>query len=113
MQQVVLVEPGRFVLRDVAPPRPGDSEALVRPRVEKPRSDDAPPARLTARQQQVLTLIAEGKSMKHIAATLNISRRTVEAHKYKLMRELGVHNVAQLIQRAMTLRLISVPPRRP
>ena len=80
---------------------------------DKPTSEALPPTRLTKRQQQVLTLIAEGKSMKHIAAALDISRRTVEAHKYKLMRELEVHTVAQLFQRAMMLRLISIPPRTP
>jgi DNA-binding NarL/FixJ family response regulator len=67
--------------------------------------------RLTARQLQVLKLIAEGKSMKQIANELKISRRTVEAHKYQLMRTLDVHNVAQLVQHAISLRLISMPPR--
>jgi two-component system, NarL family, response regulator NreC len=56
----------------------------------------------------VLKLIAEGKSMKQIAMTLDISRRTVEAHKYQLMRSLEVHNVAQLIRRAIALRLITM-----
>jgi DNA-binding NarL/FixJ family response regulator len=65
--------------------------------------------KITPRQRQVLKLIAEGKSMKHIAMALDISRRTVEAHKYQLMRSLEVHNVAQLIQRAISLRLISMP----
>jgi DNA-binding NarL/FixJ family response regulator len=64
--------------------------------------------KITPRQRQVLTLIAEGKSMKQIAMTLDISRRTVEAHKYQLMRSLEVHNVAQLIQRAIALRLITM-----
>jgi DNA-binding NarL/FixJ family response regulator len=64
--------------------------------------------KITPRQRQVLKLIAEGKSMKQIAMTLDISRRTVEAHKYQLMRSLEVHNVAQLIQRAIALRLITM-----
>lgn len=77
-------------------------------------SPDAPVRpKLTARQDQVLKRIAEGKSMKQIAAELKISRRTVEAHKYQLMRALEVHNVAQLVQHALRLRLITLPPRKP
>lgn len=87
--------------------------------VPLPHHADVPSAgspaqhKLTTRQEQVLKLIAEGKSMKQIAATLNISRRTVEAHKYQLMRSLEVHNVAQLVQHALRLRLITLPPRKP
>jgi DNA-binding NarL/FixJ family response regulator len=66
---------------------------------------------LTPRQLQVLRLIAEGRSMKQIATTLKISRRTVEAHKYHLMRSLAVRNVAQLIQHAVRLKLVSWPQR--
>ena len=88
-----------------------DSEVPVRRHIDSPTPGDVVRNKLTARQLQVLTLIAEGKSMKQIAATLKISRRTVEAHKYQLMRTLEVHNVAQLIQNALRLRLISVPPR--
>jgi DNA-binding NarL/FixJ family response regulator len=95
----------KFLTREV------DRSFLIERRADQPALERLSGTRLTGRQQQVLTMIAEGKTMKHIASTLKISRRTVEAHKYKLMRELGVHNVAQLIQRAMTLRLISVPPR--
>ena len=88
-----------------------DNEVPVRRHLDSPTPGDVVRNKLTARQLQVLTLIAEGKSMKQIATTLKISRRTVEAHKYQLMRTLEVHNVAQLIQNALRLRLISVPPR--
>jgi DNA-binding NarL/FixJ family response regulator len=90
-----------------------DNEVPFRQHADIPTPEDLLRSRLTARQQQVLTLIAEGKSMKQIAAALKISRRTVEAHKYQLMRTLEVHNVAQLIQHAHRLRLISVPQRGP
>ncbi|HEY0304483.1 MAG TPA: response regulator transcription factor [Longimicrobiales bacterium] len=90
-----------------------DNEVPVRRHIDSPTPGDVVRNKLTARQLQVLTLIAEGKSMKQIATTLKISRRTVEAHKYQLMRTLEVHNVAQLIQNALRLRLISVPPRTP
>jgi len=61
--------------------------------------DRAP--RLTARQQQVVRLIAQGKGMKEIAAILNLSRRTVESHKYEAMQLLGLKNTAELIQYAL------------
>lgn len=59
------------------------------------------PARPTARQRQVLRLIAEGKRMKEIAAILHVSPRTVESHKYEMMQALGVRSTAELIQYAL------------
>lgn len=57
-----------------------------------------PPSQLTARQREVLRLVAAGKRMKEIAAELNLSRRTVEMHKYDMMRVLGLSTTAELIQ---------------
>ena len=51
---------------------------------------------LTARQRQVLQLLAEGKQAKEIAALLNVSYRTVEYHKYRIMEALGFKTVAEL-----------------
>ena len=59
------------------------------------------PDDLTPRQREVLQLVAEGRSAKQIAAALNISRRTAEFHKARLMATLGVHNTAELIQYAL------------
>lgn len=61
---------------------------------------------LTARQKEVLQLLAEGKSAKEIAAILEISPRTVETHKYKMMDDLGVKTTAQLVRHALDHRLI-------
>ena len=58
--------------------------------------------RLTARQREVLQLIAEGKSMKEIAEILHISVRTVEFHKNSIMQELGFHSTAELTRYAMS-----------
>lgn len=58
----------------------------------------APRTSLTARQREVLALVAAGKRMKEIAATLHLSRRTVEMHKYHMMRQLGFRTTAELIQ---------------
>ena len=56
---------------------------------------------VTPRQREVLQLLAEGKSAKEIGAILDISARTVEAHKYKMMDELGLKSTAQLVQYAI------------
>lgn len=61
---------------------------------------------LSARQREVLQLLAEGKSAKEIAALLNISPRTVETHKYKIMDDLGVKTTAELVQHAIKHGLI-------
>ncbi len=57
--------------------------------------------RLTQRQREVLQLFAEGHSAKQIAAILNISVRTVEFHKYRMMTDLGFKSVAELIRFAV------------
>jgi DNA-binding NarL/FixJ family response regulator len=62
---------------------------------------------LTPRQRDVLQLLAEGKSAKEIGALLEISPRTVETHKYKMMDDLGVKTTAQLVQHAIKLGLVS------
>ena len=61
---------------------------------------------LTARQLDVLRLILEGRRMKEIAATLQLSTRTVETHKYEMMEVLGVHSTAELVRYAVRHRLI-------
>jgi DNA-binding NarL/FixJ family response regulator len=61
---------------------------------------------LTPRQREVLQLIAEGRRMKEIAATLQLSTRTVETHKYDMMRALGVQSTAELVRYAIHLGLV-------
>lgn len=56
---------------------------------------------LTTRQREVLQLVAEGKSNKEIAAVLNISLKTVDFHKAKLMDELGLRTTAELTRYAI------------
>ena len=62
---------------------------------------------LTARQREVLQLLAEGKSAKEIAGVLGISSRTVETHKYNIMDDLGVKTTAELVQHAIKHGLIA------
>jgi len=61
---------------------------------------------LTPRQLEVLRLIVKGQRMKEIAATLQLSTRTVETHKYEMMQVLGVHSTAELVRYAIEQRLI-------
>ena len=64
---------------------------------------------LTSRQREVLQLLAEGKSAKEIGAVLDISSRTVESHKYKMMDDLGMKTTAELVQHAIKLGLVAPP----
>ena len=56
---------------------------------------------LTSRQREVLQLLAEGRSLKEIAAILNISTKTVEYHKYRMMEDLDIKTTAELIRYAV------------
>ena len=73
----------------------------------------APPAGLTPRQREVLALVAEGRTMKQVAAALGLSRRTVETHKYDLMQALGVGTTAELIRYALDHGLVARAPDAP
>jgi DNA-binding NarL/FixJ family response regulator len=56
---------------------------------------------LTPRQREVLQLLTEGHSIKDIASSLNISVKTVEFHKARIMDQLGIHTTAELTKYAM------------
>jgi DNA-binding CsgD family transcriptional regulator len=58
-------------------------------------------AALSLRQREVLKLLAEGKSTKEIGVLLDISTRTVEFHKYRMMEQLGIKTSAELVQFAV------------
>ena len=63
-------------------------------------------ATLTKREKEILKLLAEGKSVKEIACDFELSVKTVEAHKFNLMRKLDIHNKAQLVQYAIQKKII-------
>jgi DNA-binding NarL/FixJ family response regulator len=66
-------------------------------------------ATLTPREKEVLKMLAEGNSVKEVACQLNLSVKTIEAHKFNLMRKLDIHNKAQLVQYAIQKKVIKLP----
>lgn len=60
-----------------------------------------PPNLLTARQREILRLIADGSSTKQIAADLDVSVKTVESHRAQIMAKLGIHDTAGLVRYAI------------
>ena len=66
-------------------------------------------ATLTTREREVLKVLAEGNSVKEIACNLNLSAKTVEAHKFNLMRKLDIHNKATLVHYAIQKKIITIP----
>lgn len=72
-------------------------EAAIRGAVEP----DSPASRLTGREQEVLALIAEGKTNAEIAQALHISQKTVDKHRASLMEKLNIHTRSGLIRYAL------------
>ena len=70
-------------------------------------STPQPAVKLTVRQREVLRLIAEGRRMKEIATILELSTRTVETHKYEMMRVLKVESTAELVRYAIQIGLVA------
>jgi DNA-binding NarL/FixJ family response regulator len=67
----------------------------------------SPLEQLTSRQREILQSIAEGKNTKEIAGELEISIKTVEAHRLQLMERLGIHDVPSLVRFAIRTGLVS------
>jgi two-component system, NarL family, response regulator NreC len=64
---------------------------------------------LTAREREVLKLLAEGLTVRGAAGVLGLSIKTVDAHKFNLMRKLGIHNKAELVMWAIQKRVVKLP----
>lgn len=86
---------------------PGLRTAAVEERLDETKVRLRQNLELTGRQREVLQLLAEGKSAKEIGGILEISPRTVETHKYKMMDDLGVKTSAELIQYAIREGLVT------
>ena len=74
-------------------------------RMASTAATERPLATLTPRQREILKFIAKGHSAKEIAAALNVSPRTVETHKYEIMRALGFRKSADLVRYATSMGL--------
>lgn len=61
---------------------------------------------LTSREQEVMKLLAEGRTVREVASELSLSVKTVEAHKLNLMRKLDIHNRASLVEYAIQKGMI-------
>jgi DNA-binding NarL/FixJ family response regulator len=66
----------------------------------------APFSRLTPREFQIVQLVAESKSNKEVANILNISVKTVEAHRAHIMEKLGLHSVTELVRYAIRNNIV-------
>lgn len=90
----------------LSPQFPCDLVTVLAEAARRPASE--PGHKLTQRQREVLQLVAEGKSMKEVAAVLKLSTRTAESHKYQLMKMLAIRTNAELVQYAIRIGLITV-----
>jgi two-component system response regulator NreC len=64
---------------------------------------------LTSRESEVLKLLAEGRTVRSVAVLLGLSVKTVDAHKFNLMRKLGIHNKAELVMWAIRKNVVQLP----
>lgn len=93
------------VLRGQVYLSPGISAAVITAINSKSQRPADP---LTARERQVLQLIAEGKSTKDVASLLGVSVKTAESHRSRLMQKLDIHETASLVRYAVKRGLIQV-----
>jgi len=62
--------------------------------------------RLTSREREIVQLLAEGKSSKEVASSLEISVKTAETHRANIMRKLDLHSVSELVRYAVRNQII-------
>ena len=84
----------------------GFGEEIVDQFERRPRSFTASQPVLTARQREILQLVAEGRTAKEIAGILNVSVQTVAFHKYQIMNKLGLRTTAELTKYAIQQGLL-------
>ena len=98
------------MIREIHAAKTGFDELSRTPRMATPEDESAPRKRsLTAREREVLKLLAEGRTVRSAATELGLSVKTVDAHKFNLMRKLGIHNKAELVMCAIQQRLVKMP----
>ena len=89
---------------------PAVTKGVLADYVQQLRGEAPPKGQLTARQREVLRLVAEGRSTKEIARSLGLSVKTVDTHRSQLMNQLDIHDVAGLVRYALRAGLISPEP---
>jgi DNA-binding NarL/FixJ family response regulator len=94
------------VIRNRIHVTPGFGKEIVEQFERRPRSFTETPSVLTARQREILQLVAEGRTAKEIADILNVSLQTVAFHKHRIMNTLGLRTTAELTKYAIQERLI-------
>ncbi len=99
-----------MVRRTHASEKPLVREMPRRGQGEWPAEEQLPRKRvLTVREREVLKLLAEGRTVRSAASLLGLSVKTVDAHKFNLMRKLGIHNKAELVMWAIQKRVVKLP----
>jgi DNA-binding NarL/FixJ family response regulator len=96
----------RDVIRNRIHVSPGFGEDIVDQFERHPRSFTGAPSVLTARQREILQLVAEGRTAKEISGTLHVSVQTVAFHKHQIMEKLGLHTTAELTKYAIQEGLV-------
>jgi DNA-binding CsgD family transcriptional regulator len=71
-----------------------------------PKATDHEFSQITAREREVIQLLAEGKSSKEVANILGISFKTAETHRANLMRKLNCHSVAEIVRYAVRNHIV-------
>lgn len=90
--------------------RANPEDALLGYSARRPMEAQVPTeVALTTREREVLKLLAEGKTVRAAATILGLSSKTVDAHKFNLMRKLGIHNKAELVMWAVKKNVVKVP----
>jgi len=97
------------MIRRASSPEKAIVREMPRAGLDSPPLPEPPRKILTARERQVLELLAEGKTVRSAAAMLGLSVKTVDAHKFNLMRKLGLHNKAELVMWAIQKRIVKLP----
>lgn len=107
-----LVQAIREVMKGRTFVSPMVTQSLVDQAVNPPSASATEPngfaQSLSARQREVLQLVAEGKATKEIASILNVSIKTVEFHKTRIMKELRLRSAAELTKYAIASGLTSI-----
>ncbi len=102
-----LIQAVQSVLQGHSYVTPLVATTLVNSAIGKTQFADADSPTLTPRQREVLQLVAEGHTVKEIARILNVSPKTVEFHKTRIMDHLNLHTTADLTKYAISHGLIS------